>query len=163
MTLPAFATTDDLALRIPGGIAEEDMERAQAALDDASALIRAAANKTWVDDDEQLEEDVPGVLLTVCCAAARRAITNPDGVKAETFDQFSQSYANDSGDVYLKRSEKRLVRSAASGGESLSSVELTNDSGVPGATGAGDTIYVDVDYGGDPMPWGSAWDVPGNP
>lgn len=110
--LPAFATIDDLADRHPGGIADADEARAQAALDDASALIRAAAQKTWVDDNDALE-DVPDIVVTVCVRAALRAFVNPTGLTQETTGPFSASYGNASTDVYLTSKEADLVKQAA--------------------------------------------------
>lgn len=119
MSLPALASLEALSDRTPGGIGEDDETRAQAALDDASALIRAEAGDDWVTDDDppELDEDaLPDVVVTVCCAAARRALVNPDGVTQESLDGYSTSYRNDSADVYLTKAERRLVRSAAGRG-----------------------------------------------
>lgn len=118
MSLPALASLEQLATRL-GGIDDSDEERAQAALDDASALIRTEAGEDWVTDDDPPELDtdnLPDVIVTVCCAAARRAVTNPDGVTQESLDGYSTSYRNDSADVYLTKAERRLVRGAAGRG-----------------------------------------------
>lgn len=116
MSLPALADLEALAARLPSGISEDDEPRAQAALDDASALIRAESGEDWVTDDATpvLDEDtLPDVAVTVCLAAARRAFVNPDGVTAEAIDGYSTQYRNDSADVYLTRAERRLIRRAA--------------------------------------------------
>lgn len=112
MTLPAFASIDELANRIPGGISDDDSARAQAALDDASALIRVEAGKTWVTDDE-LDADIPDIVVSVCCRAAQRSFTNPVGVVQDTAGPFSATYANASSDVYLTKNEKDLVKQVA--------------------------------------------------
>lgn len=110
MSLPALADLADLAARLPGGIGNDDEPRAQAALDDASALIRAETGETWVtDDDPPTLDAVPGVAVTICVAAAKRAFVNPDGVAQESLDGYSTSYRNDSSDVYLTRAERRLL------------------------------------------------------
>lgn len=114
--LPAFASTDDLAARHPGGVSgDADTARAQAALDDASTLVRAVAGKTWVDDNNELE-DVPDVVFTVTVRAALRAFVNPSGVQQQSTGPFSESYANSSSDVYLTNKEQDMIRSAAAGG-----------------------------------------------
>lgn len=110
MALPAFASIEDLEARM-GPMS--DPARAQAALDDASALIRAEAGETWVDDDGTLAADVPGVLLTICCKAARRSLANPDGVTSESIEDYSVSFGNTSPDVYLTKAERAMVRRAA--------------------------------------------------
>lgn len=117
MSLPALADLEALAARLPGGIAEADEPRAQAALDDASALIRAEAGEDWVTDTDELDTDeLPDVAVTVCLAAARRAFVNPDGVTSEAIDGYQTQYRNDSADVYLTRAERRLVRLAVGRG-----------------------------------------------
>lgn len=113
MSLPALASLEALAARLPSGIADSDETRAQAALDDASALIRAEAGETWVTDENELDTDnLPDVVVAVCLAAARRALINPDGVTQESLDGYSTSYSNDSADIYLTKAERRLVGSA---------------------------------------------------
>lgn len=116
MSLPALADLEALAARIfPSGIDEAEEPRAQAALDDASALIRAEAGQDWVTagDPVALSDDLPDVAVTVCLAAARRALVNPDGVVSETIQGYATNYGNDSGDVYLTRAERRLIRRAS--------------------------------------------------
>lgn len=116
MSLPAFATIDDLGARLPGGIPTGDEARAQAALDDASALIRSIAGKTWTTDGA-LDDDVPDIILTIAVSAARRSFVNPSGVtqEGETAGPFNRnvSYANASSDVYLTKAEKSQVLDAA--------------------------------------------------
>jgi hypothetical protein len=113
--LPAFATIDDLDARHPGGITDVDAPRAQAAIDDASALIRAEAGKTWVTDGA-LDADIPDIITTICCRAALRSVVNPSGVQQETAGPFNVSYANSSSDVYLTTKERAMVKRAAGGG-----------------------------------------------
>lgn len=114
MVLPAFATVEELAFRIPGGIATEDVDRAEAALADASALIRAEAGKTWVNDLNELS-GVPDAIVAVTIAASRRALTNPDGVASETVPDYSRTFAATSlsADIYLTKGERRVVLRAA--------------------------------------------------
>ena len=114
MALPAFASLADLDVRIPGGVSTDEVPRATAALDDASALIRAEAGKTWVNESNQLA-DVPDVVVAVTLAAARRAMTNPDGLASESVEDYSRSFSQSSTslDVYLTRGERRVVRRAA--------------------------------------------------
>lgn len=150
MTLPAFAALEQFAARLPGGIDAADETRAQAALDDASALIRLEAGKTWTTDDE-LDDDVPDIILTVCVAAARRAFNNPDGVRSESTGSYSVSLADSSGDVYLTKAERGHVRRAAgrTGVWALPTTRTTNDT---------DDLYLDVTPPGEPMPY-----LPGGP
>jgi len=117
--LPAFASFLELDARIPGGIADEDVERAQAALDDASTLIRAEASQNYVDDQGALTLPAGAdawradVLVRVCLSAARRQLDNPDGISQEALGAYSVQQANASSDVYLTTAERRDVRRAA--------------------------------------------------
>lgn len=165
MTLPAFAAPEDLANRIPNGITAGDEPRAQAALDDASALIRAEAGKTWCTDGE-LDDDVPDIVVTITLKSAQRAFTNPDGQTQEQTGQWMASYANASPDVYLTERERTLVRRAA--GRSGVWVQPTTrgpENDVPRDRCFDDarrvppdeSVYVDVD-GGEPVAWLPAQD-----
>lgn len=153
--LPAFADTDDLADRLPGGIADVDATRAQAALDDASAIIRSVAGKNWVDDNDELE-DVPDIIVTITCRAALRAFANPVGVTQETAGPFSASYANASSDVYLTVGERRDIKAAA-GKDGLGVRSTTRGAIETGCLayppeGVAD-VYVDVEPAGQPLPF----------
>lgn len=161
-SLPAFADVADLAARIPGGIKDGDDDRAQAALDDASALIRAESGTDWASD-------FPDIVFTVTLRAALRAFTNPGGLQQESVQGWSGSFANSSTDVYLTSNEKRLVRSAA--GRNTLMVQSTTRGpletrGVcdpyanwspPEPTGFVDpatgTEYIDKEPAGAPIPW----------
>lgn len=146
MALPALVSLDDFALRL-GGIAAVDEDRAQAALNDASALIRAeAGTEDWVDDDGGLEE-VPDVIVAVCVAVAVRAFRNPDGVRQETIGNYSVAYADTSTAVYLTPGERRTIRRAV-GLTGLSSISLE------GEWTTNPAIYVPVEGGGDDFPLG---------
>lgn len=146
MSLPALATLDQLAARVT--VTDED--RAQAALDDASVEIRSIAGVTFVTDDVLDFTGYPtwaeAALVKVCCAAAIRSLTNPEGAASETIGSYSHSYANASPDVFIKASERKLIRRAA-GRTGLGTITTTtgyDDS---------DTHYLDVSPPGEPMPW----------
>lgn len=109
--LPALAPLDALKARLALTLDEADEPRAQAALDDASALIRAeAGGTTWVDDDgELLENEVPDIVVTLTLKVAKRSIVNPDDVAQEGAGSYTVSFR----EVYLTSDEKRLIRQAA--------------------------------------------------
>lgn len=143
MTLPALATVDQLEVRTPGGLT--DFARAQAALDDASAMVRSVAGKTWTTDGD-LDADIPGIVAVVVCTVARRILANPDGVTQEGIDDYTFSVANASPDVYLTRGERQAIRSAA-GRSGVWSMQTTR-------VGTGDdTQYVDVVGQDEPIPF----------
>lgn len=167
--LPAFASLPQFAARVPGGVPDADEARAQAALEDASSLIRDEAGTTWVDANNAL--DLPtgtdawkaDTLVRVCCAAARRTFENPDGVSQESLGGYSVAQSNSSSDVYLTAAEKRQVRKAA-GFTGLGVLTTTRSPiGTTGITGGletnrcdalgADSTFLDVDPAGDPIPW----------
>jgi phage gp36-like protein len=159
--LPAFASIEDLDLRQPGGINDTDRARAWAALTDASNLIRAESGSTWVDPNtNELLADVPGIVVTVCCAVALRVITNPDAIQQERLGSYSVTMAASLGDVSLTKTELRLVRKAAKVGP-LWMLATTRDPDNIGLEtpsvlryGPGNEQVIDVDPPGEPIMWG---------
>ena len=168
--LPAFASVDELADRVPGGIEAGDEARAQAALDDASALIRAETGRSWVTDGEL---DLPtgddewkaDILAKVCLGAALRSFLNPDNRsgESESIDGYSHSeqWSNSSPDVYLSSSEKaQLARTLGGGGLFVIST-TRSDIGASGRSGGLETSrcddtgteYLDVVGAGTKIPF----------
>lgn len=148
MALPALVSLEDFALRL-GGIDASDTERAQAALDDASALIRAeAGTEDWVDAEDALEE-VPDAIVAITVAVAIRAFRNPDGVRSETIGNYSVAYTDSSTAVFLTEGEKRVIRRIVGRG-GINSVLLEGEWTLNAAS------YVPVEGGGDDFPLGPA-------
>ena len=142
--LPLLASLEAFEARIPGGISAGDAARASAALEDASSLVRDVAGKTWVTDDV-LDDDVPDGIVSVVIAAAKRAFINPDGVRAESIDNFSTTYATSSPDVYLTTTERQRVRQLC--GKTGLWTQPTTRCEIET-----DTVYVDVVPEGEPFP-----------
>lgn len=142
--LPALVSLDDFALRV-GGITSADEERAQACLDDSSALIRDEARLTWVDTEGGLEE-IPDAVVAITYAVAIRAFRNPEGIRSEQIGQYSVTYADGSTAAFLTDGERRAIRRAA-GRSGLGSMEIESPWAPP------DPYTVPVDIGGDEMPW----------
>lgn len=139
--LPSLATVAELQARV-GTIDDED--RAQAALDDASAAVRAETGRTWVDDDDELTA-VPDIAKAVVLAAAARRWRNPDGFSSETIDDYT--YRRPSGATeLLTEGEVRQLRSLKAGGISTMQMYRFDEE-------AADTEWVDVVGDGDPIPW----------
>lgn len=101
--LPPIATIQELRDRIQGGVPPADEARAEAALSDASVLIRQVAGLTWEVDAP------PDVAVMVALHAAKRCFLNPDEVRSESIDNYATSY----GDVYLTKDEVAMVRKSA--------------------------------------------------
>jgi hypothetical protein len=117
MTQPAFAFVSDIEVRLglePGTLENEDLARAQAALDDASTLVRAEAGKNWIDEDGNPVGPAPVVAVTI--RAALRAYRNPDGVGSESLGGlYTYSYAKGEASIYLTEEEVAIVKKAALG------------------------------------------------
>jgi hypothetical protein len=118
MALPSLASVADLEVRIPvevGSLAGLDLTRAQAALDDASGLVRLYAGTDWVDEDG-VTITAPQVVKTVTVLAAKRAYDNPEGLIGEQIGQGAYGWQRDKDGargVYLSEDEIALVQQAA--------------------------------------------------
>lgn len=113
----AYATVDDLAARWHALTATES-KQAAALLDDAAALIDAACSAGGVDVR-------PEAALIVSCAMVKRSMLAVDSAgitqQSESVGSFSQSFtwSNPQGDIYITRSERRLLGLGAQHGASV--------------------------------------------
>lgn len=99
-------------LGIPAGeLADEDLVRATAALDDAATLVLAEVSASTAT---RWEANAPKVVALVVLKAARREYENPRGVSQETQGDHGLSLSETSG-VFLTGREVALVRRAATG------------------------------------------------
>lgn len=139
MARPALATVDDLEILL--GDSVPDADQAEARLGQASAIVRAFARQTWLNDDNDLEnvpDDIPGVVT----AMVERASRNPDGATQESAGPFSRSFGPDAASrLYLTANEKSVIRAgvgstgigtlSTSGGD-LETAQVTDDAGWAG-------------------------------
>ena len=128
----ALATFVQMDARVDGGIDSGDQIRAEAALDDASALVL-----DLVDDATQTAwtSSTPASIVAVVCRAALRGFLNPYGVKSERQGDYQYELESAPG-IYLTGAEVRAVRKSA-GQPGMASIEVTH-------------------------PYGFAYDLPGN-
>lgn len=90
MALPDLIQVSDLEVRLRvavGSLTGADLAYAQACIEDASALVRAASDRDWTDDAGAV--NAPASILTVTRQAALRGYRNPDGVAGENFGVYS--------------------------------------------------------------------------
>lgn len=115
MVLPAFADLAELEDRLAVSFSASEAAQAQAALDDASSLIRACAGVSWVVDDEidfgDLADWRQREIVRITLAVARRVLENPQGFTEMHFADAGASFANASPDAYLTAAEKAAIRS----------------------------------------------------
>lgn len=95
----------------PGTLQEEELARAEAALDDAATLILAEVKETTA---EKWEAAAPKVVVLVALKAARREFENPQGISQETLGEHTVGISESSG-VFLTGRELAQIRRAASG------------------------------------------------
>lgn len=168
--LPAFASVEQFAVRVPGGVSDDDRPRAQGAVDHASTLVRAETGQAWVDAEGALAlpagDDAwkADVLVNVTFGAALRSFLNPQNVtgESEAVDGYNhaEQFANASPDVYLTASEKRQLASVTPSGGLFVVSTTRSDIGSDGRPGgietsrcdASGTEYLDV-VGGGPIPY----------
>lgn len=111
----AYADASDLEVRWRT-LTTDEQERAEALLDDASAMLDA-----YVTVDETDEQQMKLLKIVVCNMVERAMSTGGDifgvtqqsmtaGPYAQTFN-----YANPTGDLYITKSEKRLLGISGTG------------------------------------------------
>ncbi len=111
--LPALATLEDIEILAP----DLDFDEAQTErlLGLASALVRAEARTTWVDEEGKLA-GVPDGLADLVASVVIRTLRAPDpGVTQQTVGNWSESYSRDAASwgVFLLAGEKKFVRQLA--------------------------------------------------
>ena len=143
MPLPALADVPAFRVRLGRDMSEDEQTRAQAALEDASALIRNEAGKTWVTDD-QLDEDLPDIIVTICLVAARRWWDNPSQLSSMTTGNYSETRTG----VYLTDAERSMIHREVGGGGGLVSVPAVT----PWSMNSNEWIEV-VGQPNEPMPY----------
>jgi hypothetical protein len=158
--LPPLASLEALGLRLGLDLVDDHGEplapsglRALAALEDASALVRAVAGLDWVDLHDELLLQIPDVIASITLAAAYRAFLNPQGAVQASVGDASVTYSRteSSGQVFLTNAEIRAIRKAAGAG-SIGSIDMTTGF-IPGS--GRDPLYAPgPDPREDPIPLG---------
>lgn len=123
MALPALATLSDLSAR---GVDVSDASRAQAALEDVSALIRVeTAPEDWIDADGDLET-VPDAVLGICCRVVSRLLAHGDTdvLASESVESWSATYRDTSSDLLITPGERKALRRVAGVQSGLGSIRL---------------------------------------
>lgn len=142
--LPPLASVVALRDRLGRDLSGDDIPRAEAAIADASALVRAHARRDWNG------ENVPDAIVAVVLAVARRAFTNPDSVVTRTDGPFSTTYNRDTLGAFLTDAEKAVVeRYRPAGSGRLWTQQTTR------GEDCGSTLWLSDQYGTEPFPIGT--------
>ena len=93
MTLPSLATIEQLNARLVEPVpTDPDDPRAVAALEDASAEVRHAAGRSWVNEDDELE-GVPDIAVRITLRLAKDIVENPYGYRSEQVGEYAYQRA----------------------------------------------------------------------
>lgn len=114
---------------------------AEAAIDDATALVRAETGRSWILSTGEPDERVTPIVLSM----ALRAFRNPEGYSSQTVGSWTGVVGGTGQDVasgvYLTAHERRQLQ-ALMGAGGLVSIPIER----PELIGADGTVYVPVDY-----------------
>jgi len=134
-----LATVEELSKRLvqPPTPSTPDYDRAEASLEDASALVLAETGQDWDEDS------VPAVAKTIVLRAAIRAYLNPTGVSARSMGPFSEQIPDG---VYLTADEQRMLeRFEVADTSGIQSIQIDNPVWKP----RHNDFYVHDQFGGD--------------
>jgi hypothetical protein len=121
--MTALATVSQLEARLGRVLDGTDLTMAEAALDDASTMVRAYG-LPWPDP-----VTAPGTAVSVTLAAAERRMRNPEGFRQEMEGGYQYAYAASMPTgVELKPSEIKLLQ-ATSGVSGLFGVPIESFGG----------------------------------
>lgn len=124
MARPALATIDDLEALL--GSSVDDPTQALARLRQASAIVRAEAGATWLNEDETELDGVPADIPDLVAGMVERASRNPDGATQETAGEFSRSFGSQAAErLYLTAGEKAVIAAAAGRRPGLGTITTT--------------------------------------
>lgn len=149
MPRPPLATVEDLQAAF-GDETIDDTTKALSLLERASAIVRAYAHATWLDDEESAVVDVPADVPGVVVSMVERATRNPTGATQETVGPFGRSFGAEAASrLYLTAAEKLVIREAVGGTGGLRTVGTTR--GPLETTTAADDLWPEEVI--ETMPW----------
>jgi len=138
-----LAALDGLTQRLGLGreLTEAETGRAEAALEDASTLVRDEARREWTDPAE-----VPAAVVMIVLESAKRGFLNPNGYSSETTGPFT--VRRDVVGIYLTDGEAIIVRryreQSRTGGSGLWTQPTTR-------CDPDGRVFLMDQYGGDPI------------
>lgn len=154
---PPLAAFTQFTARLGRSLVGEEVTRAEALIEDASAIARGHVGLTWfdVDDDDVEVLTAPDGVAAIVLAAALRVFRNPGGYVSESTGDWSGSRAAGATGVEFTEPEVRMLRVLA-GQSNVISVPVERDDIVGGAAVA---EWAHDQFDGDPIPWVAAEDA----
>jgi len=150
-----LATVSDLEARLGRTFAGEELTRANAVLEDATALVRDEVGYAlWLDPDteELVIALVPGSVRAVVLRAAERAIRNPGGFSSESSGDYTyQRTGTQQPGVFLTDGELRILR-RATGRKGLWTQPVTRGDMYP------NTVFLEDSFGCELFPVDTIYD-----
>lgn len=149
LELPPLAEVSDLEDRLGRPLNDAESARAEAALEDASALVREEARRDFA-------EGAPPAVQAVVLTSSLRVMRNPEGYVAEQIGSYSYRRKEDDTAVYLTPAEKAIVgRYRQASGTGLWSLGTTRGEPV-----FNDTMWAEDTNGAELFPLYSSRDFP---
>jgi hypothetical protein len=115
-----LATADELAARMGEVFTGMRLAQAEAALDDASATVRAEAALT----PEWTSSNAPPMAKTIVLAVARRLLVNPDRLTSQKIGSYAEGQSASSATGVILTSHERIAVARASGRTGVQSVRV---------------------------------------
>jgi hypothetical protein len=110
--MDALASVLDVEIRLGRELQGAEAARVAALLDDASALVRDTAGRTWVDAETGAPLPVPASIRYVVLRMLDRAVRNPNAFSAEAAGDYSYQRTDVQPGVYLTEDERQIIRKA---------------------------------------------------
>jgi hypothetical protein len=115
VALPPLASVDDVQL-LHGPIADEELDKVRALLDQASGAVRRYCRQTWRTGD--VPADLVGLVAAKVAGSLTSSGANPGGLRSLQTGAMSETYSNSAGTVAslgaaaLTEEERAYLRAA---------------------------------------------------
>ncbi len=115
--LPPLVSFAKLVAKLGYTPEDEERDRAESILGEASSMIRDVASKTWTNESTNALLPVPFRVRQIALSVVYRAFTNPEGLVQRTIGDSSKSFdraKREGGEaVYLTAAEEKAILKAA--------------------------------------------------
>lgn len=112
MALPPLVPVEQFALWPEVVIPDGFEDRAEVVLTAVSSRVRLAAGRTWVDEDGELTDDIPDVVLSITTTVAARVWANPAATASRGDGPFTRAWAENLQGLQLTDDERDDIRAS---------------------------------------------------